>query len=137
LFSAAIITVGIFNTLRSEFAPNGKNLSGEFGTVKDSLEFNYLIKMDAYNKIKTDVDYPALYLTAGVNDSRVAIWHPAKFAAKLQEATSSNKPILFSVNFNGGHGFDASQQTKDKELVDLFSFAFWQTGHPDYQIKKE
>ena len=136
LFAAAIIRVGIFNTLRSEFAPNGKNLIREFGTVSDSLEFKYLLEMDAYYKIKKNIEYPAVYLTAGLNDSRVVVWQPGKFAAKLQESTSSNMPILLSVNFDGGHGFDASKETKDEELANLLSFAFWQTGHPDFQPRQ-
>ncbi|QVY64616.1 prolyl oligopeptidase family serine peptidase [Polaribacter sp. Q13] len=135
LFGVAVVTVGIFNTIRSEFAPNGKNLSREFGTVSDSLEFKYLLKMDAYNKIKKGINYPAVYLTAGLNDSRVAVWQPAKFAAKLQESTASNKPILLSVNFNGGHGFDATKETRNEELANILSFAFWQTGHPDFKLK--
>ena len=136
MFAAAIIRVGIFNTLRSEFAPNGKNLIREFGTVSDSLEFKYLLEMDAYYKIKKNIEYPAVYLTAGLNDSRVVVWQPGKFAAKLQESTSSNMPILLSVNFDGGHGFDASKETKDEELANLLSFAFWQTGHPDFQPRQ-
>ena len=135
LYSSAFIRVGVFNTLRSEFAVNGKNLSGEFGTINDPIEFKSLLEMDAYHKIKKGESYPAVYLTAGLNDSRVTVWQPAKFAARLQESSSSSNPILFSVNFNGGHGVNASQQTKDKELVDLLSFALWQTGHPDYQLE--
>ena len=135
LFAAALIRVGIFNTLRSEFAPNGKNLSKEFGSVKDSLEFKYLLEMDAYQHIKEGVKYPAVYLTAGMNDSRVVVWQPGKFTAKLQNATSSHKPILLYVDSKGGHGFAASAKKKNKELVNLLSFALWQTGHPDYQLK--
>ena len=136
LFAVAMVRVGIFNTLRSEFAPNGKNLTKEFGTVKDSIEYGYLAEMDAYHKIKKGVKYPAVFLTGGINDSRVAVWQPAKFAAKLQRSTSSKKPVLLSVNFDGGHGFDASSETANEELANLLSFALWQTGHPDYQLKE-
>jgi prolyl oligopeptidase len=136
LFAAAIIRVGVLNALRREFGINGMRNTKEYGTVKDSIEFKALLEMDAYHSIKKDTHYPALYLTAGLNDSRVPAWQPAKFAAKLQEYSTSEKPILFNVDFNGGHGFEASENKQNIELSNIMSFAFWQTGHPDYQPKK-
>ena len=133
LYAVAIIQAGLLNPLRLEFAPNGKNNSKEFGTIKDAIEFEALYEMDAYHHIKKEVKYPAIYLTAGMNDPRLTPWQPAKFAARIQNATTSKKPILFSVDFAGGHGFDVNQNKKNKNLVDIFSFALWQTGHPDFQ----
>ena len=108
LYAAAIIKVGILNTLRNEFGANGKNGIKEFGTVSDSLEFKYLLEMNAYHHIKENTNYPAVLLTAGLNDSRISAWQPAKFAARMQASTSSNKPILFAMDFEGGHGFGNS-----------------------------
>ena len=133
LYAAAIIKVGILNTLRNEFGANGKNGIKEFGTVSDSLEFKYLLEMDAYHHIKENTKYPAIFLTAGLNDSRISAWQPAKFAARMQASTISEKPVLFSVDFEGGHGFDNSKNKRNKELADVLTFAFWQTGHPDFQ----
>ncbi len=135
LFSAAIVRVGVFNTLRSEFAPNGKNLAKEFGSIKDSLEFQGLLEMDAYHKVKNNVEYPAILLTGGITDSRVPVWHQGKFAAKLQNASISNKPILLSIDFKGGHGLSQKNDKKINEITNIISFALWQTGHPDYQLK--
>mgnify|MGYP006080418197 CR=1 FL=1 len=136
LFSVAIIRVGLLNTLRLEFAPNGKNNTKEFGSIKDSIGFRGLLEMDAYHHIQKGVNYPSLYLTAGLNDSRVAVWQPGKFAAKIQRANTSDNPILFNVDFKGGHGLDASKNKKNEEVANILSFALWQTGHPDYQPKK-
>lgn len=135
LYAAVVIRVGLLNTVRSEIAPNGQNNIKEFGTVKDSLEFEALLKMDAYHHIEKDVAYPAVFLTSGINDSRVAAWQPAKFAARLQAATSSGNPILLSVNFSEGHGFDRTQKSKREELADIISFALWQTGSEKYRVE--
>ncbi|MEM6721841.1 MAG: prolyl oligopeptidase family serine peptidase [Bacteroidota bacterium] len=135
LYAAVIIRVGLLNTLRSEIAPNGQNNIKEFGTVKDSLEFKALLAMDSYQHIKKDVAYPAVFLTSGINDSRVAAWQPAKFAAHLQASTSSDNPILLSVNFSEGHGFDRTQKSKREELADILSFALWQTGNEKFSLK--
>jgi prolyl oligopeptidase len=136
LYAAVVVKVGMLNAIRTETAPNGLNNTKEFGSVKDSLEFEGLLEMDAYHHIKKGRKYPAVYLTTGLNDARGALWESGKFAARMQEATVSERPVLLSVDFNGGHGFDASVNKKNKELADVLSFLLWQTGHPDYQPKK-
>ena len=35
--------------------------------------------MDAYQHIKTGVDYPAMLICTGINDPRVAPWQSTKF----------------------------------------------------------
>jgi prolyl oligopeptidase len=104
LFAAAIPQVGCLNPLRAEESPNGPINVPEFGTVKDSLECMALIDMDSYLHIKNGVKYPATLITTGMNDPRVATWQPAKFAASLQAANISDKPVLFWVDYEAGHG---------------------------------
>lgn len=136
LYAAAIVRVGKLNTLRSENTPNGLNGIKEYGTVKDPQEFEYLLEMDAYHHIKEGEKYPALLLTAGMNDTRVPAWQPGKFAAKMIQANAANKPVIFNVDFKSGHGFDASSQKRSTELQDILSFAFWQTGHKNFTLKE-
>ncbi len=135
LFAVAIPEVGCLNTLRAEESPNGPVNAPEFGTVKDSVECKALIEMDSYLHVKDGVKYPATLITAGMNDPRVIAWQPGKFAARLQAANASDKPILFWTDYAAGHGI-GNTKTKDFEnLADLLSFALWQTGNPGYQVK--
>ncbi|PCH75635.1 MAG: hypothetical protein COB98_08660 [Flavobacteriaceae bacterium] len=122
------------NTVLNYINPNWDGSKIIIGITTNDTEIGKIIILDV-NKREKDVKYPSVFLTAGINDSRVVLWQPTKFAAKLKDASISNNPILLSVNFKEGHGFDASRETKDKELVKLLSFAFWQTGHPDFQLK--
>ncbi|MEM6721057.1 MAG: prolyl oligopeptidase family serine peptidase [Bacteroidota bacterium] len=135
LYAAAIVRVGKLNTLRSENTPNGLNGIKEYGTVKDPEEFEYLLEMDAYHHIEKGEKYPALLLTAGMNDTRVPAWQPGKFAARMIQANTANTPVIFNVDFKSGHGFDASTEKRHKELQDMLSFAFWQTGHKDFTLR--
>lgn len=135
LFAVAIPEVGLMNPVRGEESPNGPVNAPEFGTVKDSVEFTALLEMDSYHHVTDGVQYPATLVTAGMNDPRVIAWQPAKFAARLQAANGSDKPILFLTDFEAGHGI-GDTKTKDFESwADNMSFALWQTGHPDYQLK--
>ena len=136
LFSAVIITSGTLNTLRSEFAPNGKNNVKEFGTVKNIEEFKSLLAMDSYHNLKKNTSYPAFLVTTGFNDARVASWQSTKFIARLKEYSISNKPILFAVDFESGHGRENSKRKTLTKIARRIAFALSQTGHPDYQPKE-
>jgi prolyl oligopeptidase len=135
LFAVAIPEVGCLNALRMEESPNGPVNAPEFGTAKDSVECMALIEMDSYLHIKNGVKYPATLVTAGINDPRVIAWQPAKFAARLQAANTSDNPILFWVDYEAGHGIGNMKTKQFESLADILSFSFWQTGHPDYQLK--
>jgi prolyl oligopeptidase len=136
LFAVAIPFVGAMNPLRLEESANGPGNAVEFGTVKDSAECMSLIEMDAYLHVKKEEKYPATLITAGMNDPFVVAWQPAKFAARLQAGNGSNKPILFWTDFAAGHGMIGQTKLKAFEgWADFFSFALWQMGNPDFQIK--
>jgi prolyl oligopeptidase len=128
LFAVAIPQVGVMNTLRFEFTPNGPNHIPEFGTVKDKNDFNNLFEMDSYIHIKDGVRYPATLVTAGLNDPRVILWQPGKFAARLQEANSSGKPVWFRIDLEGGHGFILSKDQDMRTKADIMAFLLSQTS---------
>jgi len=74
------------------------------------------------------VPYPAVMLTTGLNDPRVASWMPAKMAARLQAATTSGKPILLRVDYEAGHGIGSTKSQQQELLADEMSFLLWQFG---------
>ncbi|WP_353149494.1 prolyl oligopeptidase family serine peptidase [Chryseobacterium sp.] len=134
LFKVVIAEVGVMNPLRDEVTPNGQ--PKEFGTVKDPKEFKNLLEMDSYHHIKKGVNYPSTFITGGVNDQRVIVWEPVKFAAKLIADNTSSNPVLLKIDFEGGHGGNVSVDQRYANIGDMFAFAFWQLGHPDYQPKE-
>jgi len=134
LFAAVIPEVGCMNTLRGENSPNGPVNIPEFGTSADSLECMALIEMDSYLHLEDGVEYPATLVTAGMNDPRVIAWQPAKFAARLQAANASDKPILFWADYDAGHGMGNTKSKQFESLSDALSFALWQTGSPGFQL---
>jgi len=136
LFVAGAPMVGSMNPVRMEETPNGPVNTPEFGTVKDPIEFKALLEMDSYHHIQPNTKYPAMLISAGINDPRVIAWQPAKFAAKLQAANTSDKPILLLTNFEGGHGGGTKLTDTIDEFAGLFAFFYWQSGHPDFQLTK-
>lgn len=135
LFAAALIRVGDSDSLRSELMASGPANIPEFGTVKEPDGFKALYAMDAYQHVKPN-SYPAVLLTTGVNDPRVAPWQAAKMTARLQASTNSGKPVLLRVDYDAGHGLGSTKSQRDSELADEFAFLFWQFGMPDFQPSK-
>ena len=133
LFAAALIRVGDSDSLRSELMASGPANIPEFGTVKEPDGFKGLYAMDAYQHVKPDTAYPAVLLTTGANDPRVAPWQAAKMTARLQASTNSNKPVLLRVDYDAGHGLGSTKSQRDVELADEVSFLLWQFGSPDFQ----
>lgn len=128
LFGAAIDQVGDNNILRSETTSNGVPNIPEFGSTKTEAGFKALLAMDAYTKVKDGVKYPAVLLTTGINDPRVEPWMSAKMAARLQAASTSNKPVLLRIDYDAGHGFGSTKQQQNQQLADIFAFLFQQLG---------
>jgi prolyl oligopeptidase len=136
LFAAAICNVGCANALRLEFSSNGPVNIPEFGTVKDSLECKALYEMDGMQHVKTGIKYPAVIGVAGWTDPRVVAWQPGKFAAAVQNASSSGKPVLMKVNYDNGH-FTEDREVTFANFADQYAFVMWQCGHPDFQKKED
>ena len=132
LFAAAISNVSCSNALRMENSPNGPGNIPEFGTVKDSTECMALYEMDALHHVKEGAKYPAVICVGGWNDPRVIAWEPGKFAAALQNASLSGKPVLMQVNYDNGH-FTEDKSVTFRNFANMFAFALWQAGHPDFQ----
>ena len=131
LFAAALDIVGATNMLRMEAAdPNGAVNVQEFGSPKTEDGFKAVYAMDAYHHIENGRKYPAVMAVTGINDPRVAPWAPAKFVARLQEASTSGRPVLLRVDYDAGHGMlAASRVQRIALLTDEFSFLLWQTGN--------
>ena len=134
LYAAAICNVGCANAMRLEFSSNGPVNIPEFGTVKDSVECKALYEMDGVQHVVKGTKYPALICVGGWNDPRVVAWQPGKFAAAVQNASTSDKPVLLKINYDDGH-FTEDKSVTWANFADQLAFVMWQCGHPDFQLK--
>jgi prolyl oligopeptidase len=133
LFRVVFNGVGDNNALRCEYGTDGPANSLEYGSTKTEAGFRALYSVDATQHVVPGTAYPAVLLTSGFNDPRVAPWQPGKMAAHLQAATTSGRPVLFLVDFDAGHGMGSSKSQRDRELADQLAFLYWQTGKRAYQ----
>jgi prolyl oligopeptidase len=128
LVRAVVSAVGIYDALHWEEQPNGAFNVTEFGSVKDADQFRALYAYSPYNNVKEGTAYPAVLLTAGDNDGRVAPYESRKMAARLQAATSSRRPVLLRTEATAGHGIGTALATRIEEESDIYAFLVGELG---------
>lgn len=128
LWTAMIMRVALTNMVRNEVTEIGLVSVPEFGSVTTEEGFRGLRIIDSYGRVQDGVAYPAVLLTTGLNDARVAVWQASKMTARLQAATTSGKPVLLRVEEQGGHGIGSTRDQGDAELADIFAFLFQHCG---------
>ncbi len=133
LFAAVVDGVGWSNPLRYVAEQNGYGEEPEWGKISEEPGYRALKLIDSYQHVRDGNAYPAVLLTTGVTDPRVAPFHVAKMAARLQAASNSGKPILLRVDFDAGHGIGSTRAQQDREAADTYAFLLWQTGVKAYQ----
>jgi prolyl oligopeptidase len=126
LFAAVVSGVGWSNPLRYVAEQNGFGEEPEWGAISTADGYRTLKLIDSYHALKDGTPYPAVLLTTGITDPRVAPFHVAKMTARLQAATSSGKAVLLRVEFAAGHGVGSTRAQQDAEAADTYAFLLWQ-----------
>ncbi|MBD2604393.1 oligopeptidase B [Scytonema hofmannii FACHB-248] len=93
----------------------------EWGNPNDKVYYDYMKSYSPYDNVEAK-DYPDMLITAGLNDSRVKYWEPAKWTAKLRELKTDNNILLLKTNMSAGHGGASGRYESLKELA--FDYAF-------------
>jgi oligopeptidase B len=75
----------------------------EWGNPNVEPFYSYIRAYSPYDNVREQA-YPHMLLTAGLNDSRVAYWEVAKFAAKLRDFNApGGGDVLVKTDMGAGH----------------------------------
>lgn len=85
----------------------------EYGNGADAEQFKYLLAYSPYERVRPATRYPAVLFESGDADTRVPPEQARKMTARLQGATTSNRPILLLYDAEAGH---AGGQTFEKQI---------------------
>ncbi len=127
LFAAIVANVGWMNPLRYMAEQNIADID-EWGPMVDAESFRVMQAMDSVQAVRDGTPYPAVLAITGATDPRVAPWHVAKFAARVQAASTSGRPVLLRVDFEAGHGIGSTRAQADALAADLYAFVLWRCG---------
>ncbi len=131
LFSAAISAVPLLDMIRYQNFLMARYWVPEYGSAEDPEQFEYLMKYSPYQNVKPGTKYPAVFFTAGENDTRVHPLHARKMAAIMQNASGSDldaEPILLWVDRQAGHGGGKPLHLRIRDVADQRIFMMWQLG---------
>jgi len=131
LFSAVVCSRPLLDMIRYQKFLIAKLWIPEYGSSDNPDQFKYLLAYSPYQNVKPGTAYPATLILTADTDTRVDPLHARKMAARLQAATSSDKPILLWVEKDAGHGQGAPLDKIIEEYTDIWSFVMWQLGMLD------
>jgi oligopeptidase B len=129
LFHAAIAKVPFVDTLNTMLDPTLPLTIAEYeewGNPEQEEFYRYIRSYSPYDNV-VPREYPAMLVTAGLNDPRVSYWEPAKWVAKLRalktelRMTDSNV-LLLKTDMGSGHFGPSGRYEGIKEVA--FDYAF-------------
>ena len=100
----------------------------EWGNPENNEVFNYILSYSPYDNVKR-TEYPAMLVLAGLNDSQVQFWEPAKWVALLRSKNIGNEPLLLKTNMESGHSGSSGRYEKYKEIAFEYAFLLRVVGH--------
>jgi oligopeptidase B len=124
---AEVPFVDVVNTMADPSIPLTVIEWEEWGNPEDPEQYRWLRGYSPYENL-SDVDYPAILATAGLNDPRVAYWEPAKWVAKLRTNPNQQRPILLKTELGAGHGGPSGRYDAWKEEAFILAFILDRLG---------
>ena len=119
LYGVILDSVGLHDMLYFIKDPRGSMYQTEYGNPYDTTMFDYLKSYSPYHNVKTNDDYPAIYIHAGFKDTNVPAYHAMKFAAEVQFKNPQGNPALLRILPNGhhdmGHGKEYSVTVAERQ----------------------
>ncbi|HWI24248.1 MAG TPA: S9 family peptidase [Lysobacter sp.] len=113
--------VDVVTTMLDPSIPLTTNEYDEWGNPEQKDYYDYMLSYSPYDNLKAQA-YPAMFVGTGLWDSQVQYWEPAKYIARLRDLDTSDKPVLFRVNMDAGHGGKSGRFRRYRELSEMYAF---------------
>jgi oligopeptidase B len=104
-FAAAVAEVpfvDVVSTMSDPSLPLTVTEWEEWGDPREQPYAGYILSYSPYDNT-VPAEYPALYVTAGLNDPRVSYHEPAKWTARLRAVRTNDRPLLLRTEMGAGH----------------------------------
>jgi oligopeptidase B len=93
----------------------------EWGNPADPAYRDYMASYSPYDNVKAQ-DYPAMLVSAGLNDPRVTYWEPAKWVARLRALKTGDSVLLLHTEMGAGHGGVSGRYKALAEIAERLAF---------------
>lgn len=130
LYRAIIADVPFVDAITSmsdETIPLTSSEYDEWGDPREPDQYAYMRAYSPYDEVRRQ-GYPDMLVLAGLYDSRVQYWEPAKWVAKLRAHKTDGNLLLLRTNMEAGH-FDAAGRFEVlRETALEYAFILWRLG---------
>jgi oligopeptidase B len=133
-FRAVLAGVPFVDALTTILDPSLPLTVGEWEEWGDPLHdadvYAYMKEYTPYENVQS-VQYPAIFASTSLNDTRVFFVEPAKWIARLRETVTSDqaeRPILFRCEMVAGHGGRSGRYRKWEQRADELAWLLDQIG---------
>ena len=113
--------VDVVTTMLDDTIPLTTFEYDEWGNPAQPEAYHYMLSYSPYDNVR-ETSYPALLILAGLHDSQVQYWEPAKWAARLRHRTTGHNPILLKTDMSAGHGGASGRFDRYRETALKFAF---------------
>jgi oligopeptidase B len=130
LFDGAVARVpfvDVVTTMLDESIPLTTSEWDEWGDPREKVYYDYMLSYSPYDQVEAK-DYPNLLVTAGLHDSQVQYFEPAKWVAKLRSLKTDDNLLLLYTNMEAGHGGASGRLSRQKETALIWSFVIHLSG---------
>ncbi len=124
LFHGIVAQVPFVDVVTTMLDPNIPLTTGEYdewGDPKQRAYYDYMLSYSPYDNVEAKA-YPHLLVTAGLHDSQVQYWEPAKWVAKLRALKTDNHHLLLKTNMDAGHGGASGRFKRYEETAMIYAF---------------
>ena len=118
---AAVPFVDVVTTMLDDTIPLTTSEYDEWGNPNEKEYYDYMLSYSPYDNVEAKA-YPHLLVTAGLHDSQVQYWEPAKWVAKLRAMKTDNNLLLLKTNMEAGHSGTTGRFKRHRETA--FEYAF-------------
>ncbi len=118
---AAVPFVDVMNTMLDASLPLTTSEYIEWGNPNEKAAYDYMMTYSPYDNVRKQA-YPYMLMEVSFNDSQVPYWEGTKFAAKIRDMRTDNKPLLVKANLSAGHGGSSGRYDRWHEVA--FEYAF-------------
>ena len=130
LFAGAVALVpfvDVMTTMLDDSIPLTAGEYDEWGNPHERAAFDAMLGYSPYDNIEAK-DYPSLLVMAGLHDSQVQYWEPAKWVAKLRALKTDQNPLVLKTNMDAGHGGVSGRYRQYRETALQYAFLLSQAG---------
>jgi oligopeptidase B len=99
----------------------------EWGNPSLPDDYRWMLAYSPYDNTRAE-EYPAMLVTAGLNDPRVAYWEPAKWVAKLRAVATTRGPLLLKTELGAGHAGPSGRYEAWKDEAFVLAFVLDRLG---------